>query len=196
MPVSSPPTCRCRHGASRRAQHENRRQFADQLRRARATNPRSLLLRTMDEMRQVATGEAQQPPSWFAHPFDPDLQRRLTSTDVVTDDSVEDVKPVKPAKRTRKRKPTLQVSRGRRRRQAFQLPVTRSGQMARSKSSIQRKDITDALAGKTPIMQKVWMKALRHLTWLRGVSTQPYMRTFVSSVTATLCPSLFEVRYS
>ena len=31
----------------------------------------------------------------------------LTSTDVVTDDSVEDVKPVKPASRTRKRKPTL-----------------------------------------------------------------------------------------
>ena len=26
-----------------------------------------------------------------------------------------------------------------------------------------RKNITDALAGKTPIMQKVWMKALRHL---------------------------------
>ena len=33
--------------------------------------------------------------------------QRLTSTDVVTDDGVEDVKPVKPAKRTRKRKPTL-----------------------------------------------------------------------------------------
>src|ERR1700738_4427856 len=29
-----------------------------------------------------------------------------------------------------------------------------------------------------------------------GVFTQPCMRTFVSSVTATLCPSLFEVRYS
>ena len=72
------------------------KQFADQLRRARATNPRSLLLRTMDEMRLRATGEAQHPPSRFAHPFDPDLQRRLTSTDVVTDDSVEDVKPVKP----------------------------------------------------------------------------------------------------
>src|ERR1035437_361183 len=28
------------------------------------------------------------------------------------------------------------------------------------------------------------------------VFTQPCMRTFVSSVTATLCPSLFEVRYS
>jgi hypothetical protein len=28
---------------------------------------------------------------------------------------------------------------------------------------MQRKNITDALAGKTPIMQKVWMKALRHL---------------------------------
>ncbi len=83
------------------------KQFADQLRRARATNPRSLLLRAMDEMRLRATGEAPHPPSWFAHPFDPDLQRRLTSTDVVTDDSVEDVKPVKPASRTRKRKPTL-----------------------------------------------------------------------------------------
>jgi hypothetical protein len=30
-------------------------------------------------------------------------------------------------------------------------------------ATIQRKNITDALAGKTPIMQKVWMKALRHL---------------------------------
>jgi len=60
----------------------------------------------MDEMRLRASGEAQNPPPWFAHPFDPDL-RRLTSTDVVTDDSVEDVKPVKPASRTRKRKPTL-----------------------------------------------------------------------------------------
>ena len=29
--------------------------------------------------------------------------------------------------------------------------------------TIQRKNITDALAGKTPIMQRVWMKALRHL---------------------------------
>src|SRR5882762_9599350 len=29
-----------------------------------------------------------------------------------------------------------------------------------------------------------------------GVFTQPCMRTFVSSVTATLSPSLFEVRYS
>src|SRR5258708_23514090 len=29
-----------------------------------------------------------------------------------------------------------------------------------------------------------------------GVFTQPCMRTLVSSVTATLCPSLFEVRYS
>jgi hypothetical protein len=82
------------------------KQFADQLRRARATNSRSLLLRTMVEMRLRATGEAQHPPSWFAHPFDPDL-RRLTSTDVVTDDNVEDVKPVKPASRARKRKPTL-----------------------------------------------------------------------------------------
>ena len=30
-------------------------------------------------------------------------------------------------------------------------------------ATIQRKNITDALAGKTPTMQKVWMKALRHL---------------------------------
>jgi hypothetical protein len=82
------------------------RRFADQLRHARATNPTSSLLRTMDELRQRATGEAQQPPSSFAHLFDPDLERRLTS-DVVTNDSVEDVKPVKPAKQTRKRKPTL-----------------------------------------------------------------------------------------
>ena len=83
------------------------KRFADQLREARAADPLPPLLRTMDELRQRATGEAQQPPSSFAHPFDPDLERRLTSDDVVTDDSVEDVKPVKPAKRTRKRKPTL-----------------------------------------------------------------------------------------
>jgi integrase/recombinase XerD len=30
-------------------------------------------------------------------------------------------------------------------------------------ATMQRKNITDALAGKTPIMQKVWLKALRHL---------------------------------
>ena len=30
-------------------------------------------------------------------------------------------------------------------------------------ATMQRENITDALAGKTPIMQKVWMKALRHL---------------------------------
>jgi integrase/recombinase XerD len=30
-------------------------------------------------------------------------------------------------------------------------------------ATMQRKNITDALAGKTPIMQKMWMKALRHL---------------------------------
>ena len=30
-------------------------------------------------------------------------------------------------------------------------------------ATIQRKNITDALAGKTPTMQKVWLKALRHL---------------------------------
>ena len=30
-------------------------------------------------------------------------------------------------------------------------------------ATMQRKNIADALAGKTPIMQKVWMKALRHL---------------------------------
>jgi integrase len=30
-------------------------------------------------------------------------------------------------------------------------------------STMQRKNIADALAGKTPIMQKVWLKALRHL---------------------------------
>ena len=30
-------------------------------------------------------------------------------------------------------------------------------------ATMHRKNITDALAGKTPIMQKVWMKALRHL---------------------------------
>jgi hypothetical protein len=30
-------------------------------------------------------------------------------------------------------------------------------------ATMQRKNITDALAGKTPIMQKIWMKALRHL---------------------------------
>ena len=29
--------------------------------------------------------------------------------------------------------------------------------------TMQRKNITDALAGKTPIMQRVWLKALRHL---------------------------------
>ena len=82
------------------------KRFADQLREARAADPLPPLLRTMDELRRRATGEAQQPPSSFAHPFDPDLERRLTS-DVVTDDSVEDVKPVKPAKRTRQRKPSL-----------------------------------------------------------------------------------------
>ena len=82
------------------------KRFADQLREARASAPLPPLLRTMDELRQRATGEARQPPSSFAHRFDPDLDRRLTS-DVVIDDSVEDVKPVKPAKRTRKRKPTL-----------------------------------------------------------------------------------------
>jgi integrase len=30
-------------------------------------------------------------------------------------------------------------------------------------ATMQRKNITDALAGKTPIMQKVWLKAIRHL---------------------------------
>ena len=30
-------------------------------------------------------------------------------------------------------------------------------------ATMQRKNITDVLAGKTPTMQKVWLKALRHL---------------------------------
>lgn len=30
-------------------------------------------------------------------------------------------------------------------------------------ATIQRKNISDALAGKTPVMQKVWLKAIRHL---------------------------------
>lgn len=82
------------------------KRFADQLREARAAGPLPPLLRIVDEMRQRTAPEAQQPPSSFAHLFNPDLERRLTS-DVVTDDSVEGVKPIKPAKRTRKRKPTL-----------------------------------------------------------------------------------------
>jgi hypothetical protein len=81
------------------------KRFADQLREARAADPLPPLLRTTDEMRQRATHEAQQQPSSFAHLFDPDLERLIS--DVVTDDGVEDVKPVQPAKRTRKRKPTL-----------------------------------------------------------------------------------------
>jgi hypothetical protein len=81
------------------------KRFADQLREARAADPLPPLLRAMDEIRQRATGEAQQPPSSFAHLFDPDLER--LTFDVVTDDSVKGVKPVQPAKRTRKRKPTL-----------------------------------------------------------------------------------------
>ena len=33
-------------------------------------------------------------------------------------------------------------------------------------ATMQRKNITDALAGKTLIMQKVWLKALRHwIAW-------------------------------
>lgn len=79
------------------------KRFSEQLREARASVPLPPLLRNLDEMRQRATHEAQQPPS-SQHESEP---ARLTSTDVVTDDGVEDVKPVKPAKRTRKRKPTL-----------------------------------------------------------------------------------------
>jgi hypothetical protein len=82
------------------------KRFADQLREARAADPLPPLLRTLDELRQRAIGEARQPPSSFAHRFARDLDRRLTSN-VVIDDSIEDVKPIKPAKRTRKRKPTL-----------------------------------------------------------------------------------------
>ena len=80
------------------------KRFADQLREARTANPTSSLLRTMDGMRQRATHGALPPPS---SQHDPEPVQRLTSTNAVTDDGVEDVKPVKPAKRTRKRKPTL-----------------------------------------------------------------------------------------
>ena len=79
------------------------KRFADQLREARAAEALPPLLRTMDEMRQRATHEAQQ----SSPQYDPEPEQRLTSAVGVTDDGVEGVKAVKPAKRTRKRKPTL-----------------------------------------------------------------------------------------
>jgi len=80
------------------------KRFADQLREARASNPLPSLLRMVDEMRQGATQEAQQLPSFQ---YDVKSMQPQTSPEFVTDEGVEDVKPAKPTKRTRKRKPTL-----------------------------------------------------------------------------------------
>jgi hypothetical protein len=132
------------------------KRFADQLREARAADSLPPWLRTMDEMRQRATHEVQQPPSSFAHLFDPDLER-LTS-DVVTDDSVEDVKPIKPAKRTRKRKPTLAgVAR-----QAARAGIPVAGYEVRSDGSIKIITGKPVLGGEiemddtTPIDRSEW----------------------------------------
>ena len=108
------------------------KRFADQLREARAADPLPPLLRKMDEMRQRATHEALQPPS---SQHDPEPVQRLTSTDVVTGDGVEDVKPVKSAKRTRKRKPTLAAVARQAAKAGVEVAVTRSALTAPSRSS-------------------------------------------------------------
>jgi hypothetical protein len=130
------------------------KRFENQLREARVADPLPPLLRMMDEIRQRATHDAQQPSS---SQHDSELVQ-LMSTDVVTDDGVEDVKPVKPAKRTRKRKPTLAAVA----RQVGKAGIPVTGYEVRSDGSIRIITSKSKLSGEiemddtTPIDQSEW----------------------------------------